>query len=79
MGWLNRTGPFNPYPSLHVLPGGGILAGYYSEAHILDPVTFNTVRTLPLIPGNVDNAAAGRIYPLEGRNDEASKSAIYNP
>lgn len=66
MDWLVRTDPFNLYPFLYVLPRGGIFVGYYNEARILDPVTFNTVRTLPLIPGNVDNPGAGRTYPLEG-------------
>ncbi|KAL8771823.1 MAG: hypothetical protein Q9209_002761 [Squamulea sp. 1 TL-2023] len=66
MDWLRRTDPYNLYPFLFVLPGGGIFVGYYNEARILDPVTFNTVRTLPQIPGNVNNPGAGRTYPLEG-------------
>ncbi|KAL8719798.1 MAG: hypothetical protein Q9225_003233 [Loekoesia sp. 1 TL-2023] len=66
MDWLLRTDPNNLYPFLYVLPGGGIFVGYYNEARILDPVTFNTVRTLPPIPGNVNNPGAGRTYPLEG-------------
>ncbi|KAL9604640.1 MAG: hypothetical protein Q9219_000360 [cf. Caloplaca sp. 3 TL-2023] len=66
MDWLLRTDPNNLYPFLYVLPGGGIFVGYYNEARILDPVTFETVRTLPQIPGNVNNPGAGRTYPLEG-------------
>ncbi|KAL8904506.1 MAG: hypothetical protein Q9207_003228 [Kuettlingeria erythrocarpa] len=66
MDWLRRTDPNNLYPFLYVLPGGGIFVGYYNEARILDPATFDTVRTLPLIPGNVNNPGAGRTYPLEG-------------
>ena len=66
LDFLKRTDPYNLYPFLTVLPGGGIFVGYYNEARILDPVTFNTIRTLPNMPGNVNNAAAGRTYPLEG-------------
>ncbi|KAL8874385.1 MAG: hypothetical protein Q9174_000284 [Haloplaca sp. 1 TL-2023] len=66
MEWLQRTDPYNLYPFLHVLPSGGIFVGYYNEARILDPVTFETQRTLPQMPGNVNNPAAGRTYPLEG-------------
>ena len=66
MEWLRRTDPYNLYPFLFVLPTGEIFVGYYNEARILDPVTFETVRTLPQIPGNVNNPNAGRTYPLEG-------------
>ncbi|KAI4190389.1 MAG: hypothetical protein L6R41_000841 [Letrouitia leprolyta] len=66
MDWLQRTDPLNLYPFLFVLPGGGIFVGYYNEARILDPVTLDTIRTLPQIPGNVNNPNAGRTYPLEG-------------
>ncbi|KAI4286828.1 MAG: hypothetical protein L6R35_003921 [Caloplaca aegaea] len=66
MDWLLRTDPNNLYPFLYVLPGGGIFVGYYNEARILDPATLDTVRTLPQIPGNVNNPGAGRTYPLEG-------------
>jgi hypothetical protein len=31
--------------------------GYYNEARILDPVTFNTITQLPNIPGAVNNCA----------------------
>ena len=40
--------------------------GYYNEARILDPVTFNTVTVLPNMPSTVNNFLAGRTYPLEG-------------
>ena len=40
--------------------------GYYNEARILDPVTFNTITVLPNMPGAVNNFLAGRTYPLEG-------------
>ncbi|KAI4257110.1 MAG: hypothetical protein L6R42_005853, partial [Xanthoria sp. 1 TBL-2021] len=66
LDWLRRTDPYNLYPFIFVLPGGGIFAGYFNEARILDPATFETVRTLPQIPGNVNNPNAGRTYPLEG-------------
>lgn len=66
LDWLARTDPLNLYPFLAVLPGGGIFVAYYNEARILDEVTFNTIKTLPNIPGNVNNFEAGRTYPLEG-------------
>lgn len=40
--------------------------GYYNEARILDPVTFDTVTVLPNMPGAVNNFLAGRTYPMEG-------------
>lgn len=64
--WLNRTDPNNLYPFLAVLPGGGVFVAYYNEARILDEVTFNTVETLPNMPGAVNNFLAGRTYPMEG-------------
>lgn len=42
-----------------------LLAGYYNEARILDPVTFDTVQVLPNIPGSVTSFLAGRTYPME--------------
>ena len=66
MDWLKRTDPNNLYPYLTPLPGGNILAAYYNEARILDERTFDTVETLPNIPGAVNNDAGGRTYPLEG-------------
>ncbi|KAL8738032.1 MAG: hypothetical protein Q9190_008054 [Brigantiaea leucoxantha] len=66
LDFLQRTDPNNLYPFLSVMPSGNIFVGYYNEARLLDPVTFNTVQTLPLIPGNVNNPGAGRTYPLEG-------------
>ncbi|KAI0457698.1 WSC domain-containing protein [Xylaria acuta] len=66
MDWLARTDPNNLYPFLAVLPGGGIFVGYWNEARILNEVTFDTVKTLPNMPGSVVNPMAGRTYPLEG-------------
>lgn len=64
--WLNRTDPLNLYPFLTVLPSGGIFVAYYNEARILEPVTFNTIKILPNMPGTVNDFLAGRTYPLEG-------------
>ncbi|KAH8816323.1 putative fungistatic metabolite [Xylogone sp. PMI_703] len=64
--WLERTDPNNLYPYMFVLPSGGILVVYYNEARILDESTFDTTRTLPNLPGSVNNYLAGRTYPLEG-------------
>ncbi|KAF2761337.1 WSC-domain-containing protein [Pseudovirgaria hyperparasitica] len=66
MDWLQRTDPLNLYPFLVVLPGGGIFVGYYNEARILDENTMATIKTLPNIPGAVNNPLGGRTYPLEG-------------
>ena len=64
--WLARTDPNNLYPFLAVLPSGGIFVAYYNEALIMDPVTFETTRQLPNMPGEVNNFLAGRTYPVEG-------------
>ncbi|KAI2618886.1 glyoxal oxidase N-terminus-domain-containing protein [Hypoxylon sp. NC1633] len=66
MDWLERTDPNNLYPFLTVLPGGGIFVAYWNEARILDEVTFDTIKTLPNMPGAVNDDLGGRTYPLEG-------------
>lgn len=66
MDWLQRTDPYNLYPFCFVLPGGGILVIYYNEARILNEATFATTRTLPNLPGAVNDFTAGRTYPMEG-------------
>lgn len=75
--WLNRTDPLNLYPFLAVVPSGGIFVAYYNEARILDPVTFDTIKVLPNMPGNVNNFEAGRTYPLEGTMVLLPQSAPY--
>ncbi|KAI0175889.1 hypothetical protein GGR52DRAFT_334817 [Hypoxylon sp. FL1284] len=66
MDWLERTDPNNLYPYLAVLPSGGIFVAYWNEARILDEVTFETIKTLPNMPGAVNDDLGGRTYPLEG-------------
>ncbi|KAH8105346.1 galactose oxidase [Cristinia sonorae] len=66
MDWLNRTDPNNLYPFLHVLPSGNIFVGYYNEARILNPKTFDTITVLPNMPGSVIKDDGGRTYPMEG-------------
>ncbi|XXG94458.1 FKBP12-associated protein [Hypoxylon texense] len=66
MDWLERTDPNNLYPFLTILPGGGIFVAYWNEARILDEVTFDTIKTLPNMPGAVNDDLGGRTYPLEG-------------
>lgn len=66
MDWLQRTDPNNLYPYLTPLPSGNIFVAYFNEARILDENTFDTVRTLPNMPGAVNNNDGGRTYPLEG-------------
>ena len=64
--WLNRTDPPNLYPFLRVLTSDEIFIGYYNEARILEPVTFNTMKILPNMPGTFNDFLAGRTYLLEG-------------
>lgn len=66
LDFLQRTDPFNLYPFICVLPSGGIFIAYYNEARVLDEGTFATTKTLPNIPGAVNNFLGGRTYPLEG-------------
>jgi hypothetical protein len=66
MDWLARTDPNNLYPFLAVLPSGGIFVAYWNEARILSASTFATIKTLPNIPGAVNDDRGGRTYPLEG-------------
>jgi hypothetical protein len=66
LDYLQRTDPNNLYPFLLVLPSGRIFIGYYNEARVLDPVTFDTVIELPNMPGAVNNFLGGRSYPMEG-------------
>ena len=64
--YLRRTDPFNLYPFLGIMPSGDILVIYYNEARLLNPTTFDTVKTLPNLPGGVGLPQSGRTYPLEG-------------
>lgn len=66
LDWLDRTDPDNLYPFMFVLPSGGIFVVYYNEARVIDDSTFDTIKTLPNMPGSVVNFLAGRTYPLEG-------------
>lgn len=76
--FLNRTDPYNLYPFLHVLPSSGnVFIGYYNEARILNSQTFDTVKTLPNIPGQVNNNASGRTYPFEGSSVLMPQKAPY--
>ncbi|KAI9459290.1 glyoxal oxidase N-terminus-domain-containing protein [Boletus coccyginus] len=66
LSYLQRTNPNSLYPFLLALPSGRFFIGYYNEARILDPVTFDTIKELPNMPGAVNNFLAGRTYPMEG-------------
>ncbi|KAI9812048.1 MAG: hypothetical protein M1827_004941 [Pycnora praestabilis] len=66
LDFLDRTDPNNLYPFLAVLPSGGIFIAYYNEARVLDAGSFATTKTLPNIPGSVNNFLSGRTYPFEG-------------
>lgn len=78
MEWLERTNPNNLYPYVCVLPSGGIFVAYWNEARILDETTFATIRTLPNIPGTVNDPKGGRTYPLEGAAVLLPQRAPYN-
>lgn len=57
LDWLQRTDPNNLYPYVFVLPSQNLFIGYYNEARILNPHTFQTISQLPNIPGAVNNCA----------------------
>ena len=76
--WLEETDPYNLYPFLAVLPGGGIFVAYYNQARILDAGTFATTKTLPMIPGAVNNNISGRTYPFEGTSMLMPQHAPYS-
>ncbi len=65
LDFLDRTAPFNLYPFICVLPSG-IFIAYYNEARILDEHTFQTIKTLPNMPGAVNDPTGGRTYQIEG-------------
>ena len=64
--FLARTNPNDLYPFLAVLPSGGIFIAYYNEARVLDANSFAVIKTLPNMPGSVNNFLSGRTYPYEG-------------
>jgi hypothetical protein len=66
LDFLARTAPFNLYPFVAVVPSGGIFVACYNEAHIIDEKTFQTIKTLPNMPGAVNDPTGGRSYQLEG-------------
>ncbi|KAI6783787.1 putative glyoxal oxidase precursor [Emericellopsis cladophorae] len=78
MEWLERTDPNNLYPYLAVLPSKGIFVSYWNEARILDENTFETIKTLPNIPGAVNDPMGGRTYPLEGTSVLLPQKAPYS-
>ncbi|KAE8446083.1 hypothetical protein EG329_012591 [Mollisiaceae sp. DMI_Dod_QoI] len=65
LDFLDRTAPFNLYPFICVVPSG-IFIAYYNEARILDEHTFQTIKTLPNMPGAVNDPTGGRTYQIEG-------------
>ncbi|KAH6669578.1 copper radical oxidase [Halenospora varia] len=65
LDFLDRTAPFNLYPYMTVVPSG-ILVVYYNEARIIDEVNFGTIKTLPNLPGAVNDPTGGRSYQLQG-------------
>jgi hypothetical protein len=65
LDFLQRTAPFNLYSFIIVVPSG-IFILYYNEARILDEKTFVTIKTLPNLPGAVNEPTGGRTYQLQG-------------
>jgi hypothetical protein len=65
LDFLDWTAPFNLYPWITVVPSG-ILMVYYNEARIIDDVNFETIKTLPNMPGAVNDPTGGRSYQLQG-------------
>ncbi|KAF4637471.1 hypothetical protein G7Y89_g616 [Cudoniella acicularis] len=76
LDFLDRTAPFNLYPWITVVPSG-ILIIYYNEARILDEVNFNVVKTLPNLPGAVNDPTGGRTYQLQGATVSLPQYAPY--
>ncbi|TVY83567.1 WSC domain-containing protein [Lachnellula suecica] len=76
LDFLDRTAPFNLYPFITVVPSG-ILIVYYNEVRILDEVEFNTVKTLPNMPGAVNDPTGGRTYQLQGATVSLPQYAPY--
>ncbi|KAG5643832.1 hypothetical protein DXG03_009563 [Asterophora parasitica] len=66
LDWLERTDPNNLYPFVFILPSTRVFVAYWNEARILDPVTFDTYKSLPNAPGSVKDFLSGRSYPLAG-------------
>ncbi|RUP45507.1 glyoxal oxidase N-terminus-domain-containing protein [Jimgerdemannia flammicorona] len=60
MQFLNDTMPYNLYPFVHLLPSGNLFVFAHRSSIIFDPVTGETLRHLPDIPGAI------RSYPLTG-------------
>lgn len=74
--FLADTAPFNLYPYIMVLPTG-ILIVYYNEARIIDEKTFAVIKTLPNLPGAVNDPTGGRSYQLQGSTVVLPQSAPY--
>ena len=64
--FLAATDPFNLYPFLCTLPGGGIFIAYWNQGQTMNAATFATEIMMPQIPGTVSDPTGGRTYPLEG-------------
>lgn len=63
---VNTALKVNSYPFVAVLPSGDLFFAQWNEARIISHVDFSTVRTLPQMPGAVNNPESGRNYPLQG-------------
>lgn len=66
LDFLDRTKPFNLYPFITVVPSG-IFIAYFNEARILDEITFETIKTLPNMPGAMNDSAGDRRPHLPAR------------
>jgi hypothetical protein len=65
LDFIDRTALYNLYPFACVLPSG-IFIACYDEARILDEKTFGTIKTLPNMPGSINNPNQGRTNLVQG-------------
>ncbi|KAJ3318084.1 hypothetical protein HDU76_000940, partial [Blyttiomyces sp. JEL0837] len=69
---LVNTNPFNLYPHVFTLPSGKVFMAAHNQAQVLDPNTWQTLITLPTLPGAAfsttgdPNGSGGRTYPMSG-------------
>ncbi|KAK8094955.1 fungistatic metabolite [Apiospora hydei] len=66
LDYLANVEKVNSYPFVAVMPSGNMFFAQYNEARLISQVDFHSVRSLPKMPGAVNNPDAGRNYPLQG-------------
>ncbi|KAK8133479.1 glyoxal oxidase N-terminus-domain-containing protein [Apiospora sp. TS-2023a] len=66
LDYLANVEKVNSYPFVAVMPSGNMFFAQYNEARLISQVDFHSIRSLPKMPGAVNNPDAGRNYPLQG-------------